>query len=90
MSYQWQFNGARPYWRHCTSLVLTSVQPTNAGSYTVVVTNSAGLDDQRGGNLDSAGAAGHHGPTDQHDGGGGANAGFNVVASGSSPLSYQW
>ena len=42
LSYQWQFNGADVIGATGTSLTLTSVQPTNAGSYTVVVTNTAG------------------------------------------------
>ena len=41
-NYQWQFNGASLLNQTNTSLVLTNVQLTNAGSYTVVVTNAAG------------------------------------------------
>ena len=40
LSYQWQFNGANIAGASNTNLTLTNVQPTNAGSYTVVVTNS--------------------------------------------------
>ena len=42
LSYQWQFNGANLSGATSTSLTLAGVQPANAGSYTVVVTNSAG------------------------------------------------
>ena len=39
LSYQWQFNGAGVTGATGTSLTLASVQPTNGGSYAVVVTN---------------------------------------------------
>ena len=42
LNYQWQFNGTNLSGATSTSLTLTGVQPANAGSYTVVVTNSAG------------------------------------------------
>jgi hypothetical protein len=42
LSYQWQFNGANLSGAVSTSLTLAGVQPANAGSYTVVVTNSSG------------------------------------------------
>jgi hypothetical protein len=41
LSYQWQFNGTNLSGATNTSLTLAGVQPTNAGNYTVVVTNSA-------------------------------------------------
>jgi hypothetical protein len=43
LSYQWQFNGANLPGATSANLTLADVQPANAGSYTVVVTNSAGL-----------------------------------------------
>ena len=39
LSYQWRFNGVDRPGATGTSLMLTAVQPANAGSYTVVVTN---------------------------------------------------
>src|SRR5208282_849413 len=42
LTYQWQFNGTNLYGATSTSLTLAGVQPANAGSYTVVVTNSVG------------------------------------------------
>ena len=90
LSYQWQFNGAGVTGATGTSLALTSVQPTNAGSYTVVVTNTAG-------SVTSAVAvltvlvppAISAQPTNLSVVAG-ANAGFSVTASGTLPLSYQW
>jgi hypothetical protein len=40
LSYQWQFNGVSLPGATATSLTLPNVQPANAGSYAVVVTNS--------------------------------------------------
>jgi len=42
LSYQWQFNGAAIPGTTAAALVLTNAQPTNAGSYTVIVTNALG------------------------------------------------
>ena len=42
MSYQWQFNGTNLRWATATNYSLTGVMSTNAGSYTVVVTNFYG------------------------------------------------
>jgi uncharacterized cupredoxin-like copper-binding protein len=42
LSYQWRFNNTNLAARTTTALVLHSVQPTNAGNYLVVVTNSFG------------------------------------------------
>ena len=42
LSYQWRFNGTNLSGATSTSLTLAGVQPANAGSYTVAVTNSAG------------------------------------------------
>jgi hypothetical protein len=42
LSYQWIFSGTNLAGATTSVLVLTNLQATNAGSYTVVVTNSAG------------------------------------------------
>ncbi len=42
LSYQWRFNGANLSGANGNSLTLAGVQPANAGSYAVVVTNSLG------------------------------------------------
>jgi hypothetical protein len=41
-SYQWRFNGTNLAGTSSSTLTLTNVQPTQAGSYSVQVTNSAG------------------------------------------------
>ena len=40
--YQWRFNGASISGAKASSYTITNAQPTNAGSYTVVITNVAG------------------------------------------------
>jgi Leucine-rich repeat (LRR) protein len=40
LSYQWRFNGANISAATATNLIVSNVQPSNGGSYTVVVTNS--------------------------------------------------
>lgn len=42
LDYQWRFNGANISGAKAASYRITNAQPTNAGSYTVVVTNVAG------------------------------------------------
>ena len=42
LSYQWQFNGANLPGASGASLTVANVQPSDAGNYSVVVTNSAG------------------------------------------------
>src|SRR5215831_20490430 len=42
LKYQWSFNGAPIANATATSLSLTSIQLSNAGTYTVTVTNSVG------------------------------------------------
>jgi hypothetical protein len=89
LSYRWRFNGAVLPGATNASLLLTNVQSTNGGAYTVVVSNYAGsvtsavallavraapvILSQPAGQLVALGAA----------------AGFNVTASGDA-LSYQW
>jgi uncharacterized repeat protein (TIGR01451 family) len=43
LSYQWRFNGTNIVGATDTTLTLTNVQPAQAGSYTVLVTNAHGL-----------------------------------------------
>jgi sugar lactone lactonase YvrE len=90
LSYQWSFNGANIPNATNATLTLNSVQPSQAGNYAAVVSNPAGsvlssnallmvntpptITTQPGSQTVNAGQ----------------NASFSVVASGSSPLSYQW
>ena len=90
LNYQWNFNGTALSGDTNATLALTNVQTTNAGSYTVVVTNSLGSATSAVATLtvlvpptittqpQSQGVAQHQ------------NASFSVVAGGSSPFTYQW
>jgi subtilisin-like proprotein convertase family protein len=96
LSYQWRLNngalsnGGRLGGVTTSALSISSLQASDAGNYTVVVTNS-------GGSVTSAVAvltvlvppSISTQPANQSVTLG-ANTGFNVVASGTAPLSYQW
>ncbi len=90
LSYQWQFIGGDIDGATAASLVLSNVQPADAGGYTVVVTNTAS-------SITSAVAvltvlippaviASPQTRTNRV----GTAATFSAAASGSGPLSYQW
>ena len=90
LSYQWQFNGTALAGATNTSLTLTNVQSTNSGNYQAVVSNPAG-------SVSSTVAvltvlvppAITVQPTNQTVLVG-STVNFDVAASGSAPLSYQW
>ena len=90
LSYQWRFYGTNISGATASSYALTNLQPTNAGDYTVVITNSVG-------SITSAVAAltVNAAPFINSQPQGlsvnlGANAAFNVTAAGGTPLFYQW
>jgi Leucine-rich repeat (LRR) protein len=90
LSYQWQFNGVNLDGANGSTLTLNNVQPGAAGNYTVVITNV-------GGTLTSAAASLTvwvppfiSTPPISQTVIAGSNAAFNVLATGTFPLSYQW
>ncbi|MCX6927195.1 MAG: immunoglobulin domain-containing protein, partial [Verrucomicrobia bacterium] len=93
LSYQWQKDTVNIAGANVSSLTLSSVTATDAGSYRVVVTNTAG-------SVTSAAATLIVNPaptppiiTSQpvsQSVNAGANVSFTVAASGTAPLSYQW
>jgi hypothetical protein len=90
LAYRWKFNGNNISYGTNATLALTNVQTTNAGNYTVVVTNFAG-------SITSSVAAltVYVPPTITSQPASqslilGQNATFSVGASGTAPLSYQW
>ncbi len=92
LGYQWQFNGSNLFGATNAILSLTNVQATNAGTYSVVASNSVGSASSVGAILTvvtNAAPAIVAQPSDQRVFSG-ANAGFTVVATGSAPLNYQW
>jgi len=93
LTYQWRFNGANISGATASSYTRANVQPADAGSYTVVVSNSAGSATSASAILTvyvplTAPSIVTQ-PQDQTVGEG-ASATFTVSASGSTPLYYQW
>ena len=90
LGYQWYFNGSAIDGATDASYTITGVAATNAGNYTVVITNSCG-------NATSSVAALTvvFPPSIAAQPAGqmvvnGSNATFSVTAEGTPPLSYQW
>lgn len=91
LSYQWRKNGANISGATSASYTISSVQSSDAGNYTVVVSNSNGSVTSSTATLTvnvfppsitTQPASQSVSP--------GANVTFNVTASGTPPLSYQW
>jgi hypothetical protein len=90
-SYQWYFNATNVLAGETgSSLTLTNVQPAQAGSYSVVVSNSAGTTTSRNASLTIVGSPlitlQPQGITNFQ----GQSVVLTVSATGTSPLSYQW
>jgi hypothetical protein len=93
LGYQWQFDGTNIAGATTSSLTLTNVQPSQAGNYLVIVSNSVGsvtsavavltVDVPPG----APAIASQPGSLAMRSG---ESANFTVVATGNSPLLYQW
>ena len=93
LSYQWKKGGNNIPGANSSSLTLTGVTSADAGSYTVVVSNSAGSTTSSAAVLTVNSVVVAPVITTQPSSktvSAGANVTFTVVATGSSPLSYQW
>ena len=89
-SYQWSLNGTGLAGATNSTLALTNVQTTDAGSYTVVVTNYLGAATSVVASLTVAVPAAITTQPMSQTVTQGQNASFSVAASGTAPLSYQW
>jgi len=90
LSYQWWFNGATLAGATASTLNLTDAQTSQAGPYQVVVTNFAGAVTSSVAQLTlSVPPSITTQPTNQAVAAG-ATVSFQVAASGTQPLSYQW
>jgi endonuclease/exonuclease/phosphatase family metal-dependent hydrolase len=90
LAYQWRFFGTNLNGATATSYSLTNIQPTNAGDYTVVITNIAGSITSSIATLTIT-----TGPviTNQPQSlsiNVGDNATFDVGVTGAAPFGYQW
>lgn len=91
LSYQWYFNATNPVGSNVNPLVLTNVQPGQAGDYRVVVANLAGSVTSAVATLSVEVAAPViTAPPTNLTVVQGQSAQFTVTATGSLPLAYQW
>lgn len=93
LSYQWTFNGGALAGRTTSALTLASVTTNQAGSYAVIVTNSAGSVTSASAVLTVTQPITPPVITGQPQSKtvvAGSNTTFSVSASGSGPLAYQW
>ena len=82
LSYQWQQNGSPVPGATAASLPLSNIQPANAGSYVVVITDSTGSTTSQVSTLTTQPASQFVAP--------GTSVTFNFGPLGEAPFTYQW
>lgn len=93
LAYQWRKDGAAIAGATSATYSITSTTAADAGTYTVVVSNSAGSATSNGATLTVNAAASAPSITTQPSSQTvttGSTVSFSVTASGTAPLSYQW
>lgn len=90
MTYQWRFNGTNISGATGASLVLTNIQPSAAGLYSVVIGNSSGQVTSFDAALTVIGAPTIAVQPVSQTVFAGDNVLFGVVVSGTGPFGYQW
>jgi uncharacterized repeat protein (TIGR01451 family) len=90
LNYQWWFNGTNAVGANTNSLSLTNTQTSQAGGYSVVITNSAGSVTSAVATLTVGTPPSITNQPSNLTVVQGQNATFSVAASGDAPLSYQW
>src|SRR5262249_30149016 len=90
LRYQWRFNGGNIAGATTSSYTKTNVQPSDAGNYSVVITHTVGTATSANGVLAVNTPPGITGQPQNQSVIAGNSATFNVTASGTAPLGYQW
>ncbi len=96
LGYQWLFNGAnvvngsRISGATSSALAISNLQPTDGGNYALVVSNAVGVVTSSVANVTVLGPPAITGQPASQSVAAGSTVGFNVVATGTLPLSYQW
>jgi hypothetical protein len=90
LSYQWRLNGTSLLGATLSSYTVLAAQPSDAGSYTVVVTNAAGSVTSAAATLTVLGPPTIIAEPTNQVVKVGSNVTFIVAATGSAPLMYQW
>ncbi len=90
LSYQWRFNGTNIAGANSTNYTRLNAQTNNAGSYSVVVTNSVGVITSLNAVLTLNSGPGILSQPQSQLVLAGQTATFSVTAGGTPPLGYQW
>jgi uncharacterized repeat protein (TIGR01451 family) len=90
LGYQWLFNGSTPVGLNSSNLTVANAQVSQAGSYSVVVTNVAGSVTSSVATLTVLVPPSITLQPSNQTAIVGANVNFQGAANGTSPLSYQW
>jgi endonuclease/exonuclease/phosphatase family metal-dependent hydrolase len=90
LAYQWRFNNANLSGANTSSFTITNAQSTNAGNYTVVITNVVGSVTSAIATLTISSDLAINSQPQNLSVAIGENASFSVSASGAAPLHYQW
>src|SRR6185295_16661023 len=90
LAYQWQFNGVNMSGATGTALTLSNVHTTDAGNYTVVVTNLAGSATSAVATLTVVSPPAITLQPQSRTNNAGSTATFSTAADGTAPLSFQW
>ena len=89
-AYQWKFNSTNISSATTTTFTVTNAQATNAGSYSVSITNVAGTTNSANAVLTVKIPAGITAQPQSQLAPAGSNINFSVIAAGETPLGYQW
>ena len=90
MTYQWRFNGTNLAGATATNLAVNNIQPVNAGNYSVLVANLAGVTASAPAPLTVDLPPYVTTQPRKQTGIAGGRVAFNVAAQSSGPLTYQW